>query len=51
MYILGSMFMLFSIWLTLRILHGKPKRGDWIAVLLYSAAGLSSIYLVHSRCI
>lgn len=46
MYILGSMFMLFSIWLTIRIVHGLPKRNDWIAYILVSAAGLYSIYLV-----
>jgi hypothetical protein len=28
MYILGSMFMLFSVWLTLRIVHGRPARGS-----------------------
>ncbi len=46
MYILGSMFMLFSVWLTLRIAHGTPKRGDWFAYMLVSLAGLLSIYLV-----
>jgi len=66
MYILGSMFMLFSVWLTLRIIHGqpardfpsralpcsslenlrRPKRADWLAYILVSAAGLYSIYLV-----
>jgi hypothetical protein len=46
MYILGSMFMLFSVWLTLRIVHGRPARADWLAYILVSAAGLYSIYLV-----
>ena len=46
MYILGSMCMVFSIWLTVRIVHGEPKRGDWIAYVLVSTAGLLSIYLV-----
>src|SRR5439155_11521180 len=46
MYILGSMFMLFSIWLTLRIAHGQPRRADWLAYIAVSTAGLLSIYLV-----
>jgi len=46
MYILGSMFMLFSVWLTLRIAHGRPKRADWIAYVLTSLGGILSIYLV-----
>ncbi|MBI5876975.1 MAG: glycosyltransferase family 39 protein [Chloroflexi bacterium] len=46
MYILGSMFMLFSVWLTLRIAHGRPRRADWVAYVLVSLGGLLSIYLV-----
>jgi len=42
----GSLFMLCSIWLTLRIAHGRPRLADWIAYILVSVAGLFSIYLV-----
>jgi hypothetical protein len=46
MYILGSLLMLLSVWLTLRIAHGQPRRRDWFSYILVSAAGLWSLYLV-----